>query len=410
MNKLFWLPLAATALVAGSAAAQRPLVPGEITRGSLSSADPRSERGSHYDEYTFNGRRGQTVIVQMESEAFDAYLHLGSARRGAWRELAYDDDGGDGRDSRIQFTLPDDGPYLVRASSLSRSTGAYTLTLSGGRMGGNDDYGPNPVRPRPRPRPGGTTRPGGGGPVQAGERIEGFLTSADPRLDGGEPFHLYTYTGRRGERVTLTLRSTDFDSYLVLGTAGGRHGVGSVLTRDDDSGGDRDSRIDFTLPNNGTYVIRVNPLTGGEGEYTLDIESDQYAGRPGGDDYDSGYDAGDEYGFDDRLVGRWGMVLPGVQVQPESWVSVAANAGFGYLDVSEEGAYTWSRNGRTRRGQLEEYTPRRGRDPNARYYVFGDNRDEYYVTFVQARRDDYMEVRDAATGQVVAYGYRDPNS
>jgi hypothetical protein len=306
----------------------------------------------------------------------------------------------------------------VRASSLSRSTGQYTLTLSGGRTGYDDGgYQPDPVRPRPRPRPGsgsmGGGRRAGGGPVQAGERIDGYLSRSDPTLDGGEPFHLYTYTGRRGERISITLRSEDFDSYLVLGTPGGRHGVGSALTRDDDGAGDRDARIDFTLPSSGAFVIRVNPFGSGQGRYTLDVESDQYAGRPGRDDYDDGaYDdgAGDEYGFDDRLVGRWGMVLPNVRVDTESWVSVAANAGFGYLDVTEDGAYTWSRNGRTRRGQLEEHTPRRGGDPSARYFRFTDGREEYYLFFTQSRREQYMEVRNVVTDQVVAYGYRDPNS
>ncbi|HEX6913503.1 MAG TPA: PPC domain-containing protein, partial [Longimicrobium sp.] len=138
MMKHLWLPLAAAALAAGTASAQRPLVPGEITRGTLGSSDPRSDRGSYYDTYTFQGRRGEIVIVQMESRDFDAYLHLGTARRGTWRELAYDDDGGDGRNARLQLELPDDGTYTVRASSLSRSTGAYTLTLS--NEGGDDGY------------------------------------------------------------------------------------------------------------------------------------------------------------------------------------------------------------------------------------------------------------------------------
>lgn len=421
MNKLLWLPLAATTLAAGSAAAQRPLVPGEITRGSLSNSDLRSERGSHYDEYTFNGRRGETVIVQMESDDFDAYLHLGTARRGSWRELSYDDDGGNGRDARIQLTLPEDGPYVVRASSLNRSTGQYTLTLSGGRVGGNDgDYDPNPVRPRPRPRPGPGSgsgmdgvRPAAGGPVQAGERIEGYLSGSDPRLDGGEPFHLYTYQGRRGELLSLTLVSPAFDAYLVLGTAGGRHGVGTALARDDDGAGGTDSRINFRLTSDGPVVIRVNGYAGGTGAYTLDVISDQYGGSgPVRDDYGSGYDDGrdDAYGFDDRLVGRWGLVPPNVRVDPQSWTSVAANAGFGYLDVMDDGSYTWSRNGRTRRGQLEAYAEGRASGGDAPSFVFTDGRQEYYVTFMRTRRDEYMEVRDAATDQVVAYGYRDPNS
>ncbi|HST61247.1 MAG TPA: hypothetical protein VLK84_21265, partial [Longimicrobium sp.] len=284
MKKLFWLPLAAAALTSGTAAAQRPLVPGEITRGSLSNADPALDNGAYYDEYVFDARRGETVVLLMNSTSFDAYLRLGVARRsGGWRELAYDDDGGDGRNARLQYVIPEDGTYTVRASSLGRaSTGQYMLTLSGGRVssgGGYYDDHVEPVRPRPRPRDDRRD-----GLVQAGDRIDGYLSPTDPKLDGGEPFHLYQYNGRAGERLSLTLRSADFDSYLVLGTSGGRHGVGSVLTRDDDSGGERDSRIEFTLPEDRVYVIRVNSFGSGSGEYVLDVESSLgggYSGRPG---------------------------------------------------------------------------------------------------------------------------------
>jgi hypothetical protein len=527
MMKHFWLPLAAAALTAGTASAQRPLVPGEITRGSLASSDLRSERGSYYDAYTFQGRRGETVIVQMESRAFD-------------------DDGGDGRNSRIQLTLPDDGTYVVRASSLSRSTGQYTLTLSNGG-GEEDDYGPEPIDPvrpgrqgrggivqageridgylsstdptldggepyhlytyqgrrgerltvelrstdfdsylvvgtrggrhgvgtalardddgggqsdsridvtlpadgefvirvnplaggqgsytldvtsdvqggyagrpgrddpyDPRPRPG-RGRQGRGGPVQAGERVDSSLSTADPTLDGGERFHLYTYQGRRGERLTVTLRSTDFDSYLVVGTRGGRHGVGTALARDDDGGGGRDARVDVTLPTDGEFVIRVNPLGSGTGAYTLEVMSDVQGGydRPGRDDYDGGYDDGGGTELDRRLIGRWGLVTPGMRVDTQSWPSIAANANFGYLDVTRDGTFTWDRNGRTRRGVLEPFTPRGNAAPNVRYYRITDGREEFYVSFTNYRGERYMQVNSVATGQVAAYGYLDPSS
>ncbi|HLM69530.1 MAG TPA: hypothetical protein VK358_18455, partial [Longimicrobium sp.] len=106
MNKLLWLPLAAAVLTSGTASAQRSLVPGEITRGTLSNADPALDNGAYYDEYYFDARRGETVVLLMDSNAFDAYLRLGTERRaGGFRELAYDDDGGDGRNSRLQFVI-----------------------------------------------------------------------------------------------------------------------------------------------------------------------------------------------------------------------------------------------------------------------------------------------------------------
>jgi hypothetical protein len=407
MKKLFWLPLAAAALTAGSAAAQRPLVPGEVTPGSLTRNDPRNEENRPYDEYAFEARRGETVIVRMESESFDTYLYLGTAgRRYGWRELARDDDGGDGTDSRIRFVAPEDGIYVVRASALRESNGPYEITLQGGRAPGGgygyDDAPIEPVRPRPRPRPRPRQRDGY---VQAGERIDGYLSSTDPTLDNGAPFHLYTYSGRRGERVTITLRSNDFDSYLVLGTPGGRHGVNNALTRDDDGAGGRDSRIEFTLPEDRDYVIRVNPLAAGQGEYTLDVQSNLQGGYDGGRDDDEYY--GD---VDRRLMGRWGLVRPGVRVQTQSWASIAANAGFGYLEVDRNGAYTWDRNGTIRRGQLEMYTPRRNASQGGPWYRITDGREDFYVSFSDYRGERTMEVRNARTDAIAAYGYRDPNS
>lgn len=400
MKNLFWLPVAAVALFAGSATAQRSLVPGEITTGSLTSADPQMDDGAYYDEYAFDARRGETVVLQMESSDFDAYLHLGLSRRsGGWRELARDDDGGNGRNARLQYVVPEDGTYTVRASSLSQASGRYTLTLAGGRVSSGGGYYDEPVRPaRPLPR-----RDRRDDVVLAGERIDGYLSPTDPRLDGGEPFHLYRYNGRRGERLTLTLRSADFDSYLVIGMPGGRHGVGTVVARDDDGGGGRDSRIVTVLPEDRVYVIRVNPLAAGDGEYMLDVESDlqEYAAPPVRDAYDE-YEDDDQYRdgvVDRRLVGPWELAAPGA---PAGYDPV-----MGVLDIDPSGAYTWRKDGRLLRGQLLEFTPRRGAEPRHRYFVINDGREEFYVFLTGDRGERYLQVNTRATDRPVAHGYRD---
>ncbi|HVH11416.1 MAG TPA: hypothetical protein VM759_00120, partial [Longimicrobium sp.] len=343
MKKLLWLPLAAAALSSVPAAAQRTIVPGEITRGTLSNGDPTMD-GSYYHDYAFEARRGETVVLLMDSDAFDSYLRLGMERRsGGWRELAHDDDGGNGRDARLEFVIPEDGRYVVRASSFrGRSTGAYTLVLAGGRASGGYGYDPDP--PPLRRRNG-----RGDGTVRAGERIDERLSSADRRLDNGEPFHLYEYDGQAGERIRISLRSTDFDAYLVLGTPGGRHGVGNVLVRNDDDGGDRDAYIEHTLPKDGVYVIRVNPFASGRGEYTLEVDSDlrdedvYYGGGEydEADDYDQA-DASDGE-VDWRLIGEWAITEPAAGVQTGDWSSVSARAALGILSIDESGTYTWRR-------------------------------------------------------------------
>ncbi|HYR07590.1 MAG TPA: hypothetical protein VEQ60_07470 [Longimicrobium sp.] len=410
--KKFLLALGVVALTAGAATAQEPIVPGEVTRGSLGTSAPRTPDGRPYDAWVFAGRRGETVIITMESRSFDTYLYLGTLRRGSFQEIARDDDGGNGTNSRLEVRLPEEGTYVIRASALRQATGAYTLTLNGGRAtsGGDWDDDPEPIDPV-YGDPGSDYDARDGGPVEAGDRVRGRLSSSDPTLDNGAAFHLYTYQAQRGERLTLTLRSQDFDAYLVIGTRGGRHGIGSVIARDDDGAGGRDSRIDVSLPNGGEYVIRVNSLMPETGEYTLEVESSLYSGRPRPrpGDYE------DEVEYDDgrvsrRVVGRWALTLPGARVQTDDWGSVSANAPMGILSIDESGAYTWRKNGRTLRGQLVPYTPRRGAQPNTRYYTINDGRDEFYISVVRDGRQRYMQVNARRTGEVVARGYREGSS
>jgi hypothetical protein len=539
MKNLLLLPIAAGVLAAGAAHAQRPIVPGEFTQGSLTRSDPQLPDDSHYDEYVFDARRGETVVVSMESDDFDTYLYLGTGGRNrGFRELARDDDGGNGTDSRLRLVIPDDGTYVIRASSLHEDTGEYTLTLTGGRVASSGGYDPDPVRPRPRPgrernggevqagdvvegrlrqsdptldngtlfhlytyqarrgeritltlrsddfdaylvlgtrggrhgigealardddggggrdsrivftaprdaeyvirvnplvastgryvlevessldggysgRPRPRPRPeredGNGGWIEAGQVVEGWLSDDDPELDNGTPFHLYTYQGRRGERLVITLQSDEFDPYLVIGTPGGRHGIDEVLGRDDDGGGGRDSRLEVTLPRDGEYVIRVNPLAESDGSYRLEVQSDLYGDRVDDDDGVEDYDGGGvvQDVVDAHLVGSWGLVLPGARVQGDSWSSVSANAGMGFLQIGADGSYVWERNGRTRRGTLEPFRPAREAEPGAQYFLISDGRDEYYVFYHERRDGAAMTVHARTTDRVAAYGYRD---
>jgi hypothetical protein len=413
--KNWFLPLAAAVLVSAPAAAQRAIVPGELTRGTLATSDPRLRDGTYYDEWTFQGRRGETVIVTMESRDFDAFLHLGAVRGGVYQDLASDDDGGGNNNARVEVQLPDNGTYVIRANSLGRSTGAYTLTLISDR--GNASGGwqqPSGQYPPARGDRNGYLSPG---------RVSGRLEQGDPTLDNGGAFHIYRYDGRRGEQLTLTLRSSEFDSYLVIGTPGGRHGVQTPLARNDDGGGGNDARIAVTLPNDGEYAIRVQPMLPATGAYTLEVVSSlRGPGRDGmnGGNNNGGYevdadsvyaDEEDEGEVDTRMVGRWGLTAPGARVRTDDWASISAGATLGVLTVDAEGAYAWRKNGRTVRGQLLPFTPRRNAQPGTRYYVINDGRDEFYLSLTRgARGQTFMQVNGRRSGLLVANGYQDPST
>ena len=83
---------------------------------------------SYYDAYSFEGRSGQRILVEMNSSNMDAYLILLSPQG---RDLIQDDDGGGDTNARLVFTLPEDGTYTVLANSYApRETGSYDFASS----------------------------------------------------------------------------------------------------------------------------------------------------------------------------------------------------------------------------------------------------------------------------------------
>jgi hypothetical protein len=119
---------------------ERPAVPapravavqlGTDVRGSLADGDAETDEGSPFDLYTLRGAAGDRLTITLASQAFDAVVAIGRMVNGAFVELESNDDGDDGTNSRLEYTLPEGGEYVIRASALSAgSTGEYTLNVS----------------------------------------------------------------------------------------------------------------------------------------------------------------------------------------------------------------------------------------------------------------------------------------
>lgn len=104
-------------------------------------------------------------------------------------------------------------------------------------------------------------------------------------LNEDVPAAIYTFAGRAGERVTITLTSDDFDAYLVL-----RDADQHELLTDEDSAGNQNARIEgYVLPADDTYIIRAGALGGGvKGAYELRLEQTKRTngcGNRSGDDH-----------------------------------------------------------------------------------------------------------------------------
>jgi Caspase domain/Bacterial pre-peptidase C-terminal domain len=123
--------------------------------------------------------------------------------------------------------------------------------------------------------------------IRAGQTVSGALSTADPRMSDGSHYDDYVYRGRAGERVIITMRSSRFDTWLLLGEGTGDQF--EQLDRDDDGAGGTDSRLEITLPSTGVFVIRANSVEGGAtGAYTLAVASAGSGPVAGGDDLSSG--------------------------------------------------------------------------------------------------------------------------
>ncbi|MEQ9032254.1 MAG: pre-peptidase C-terminal domain-containing protein [Aggregatilineales bacterium] len=202
-------------------------------------------------EWTFSGTAGQRVTIDLSGD-FDTYLYLLNS---AGTIIAQDDDSGQGYASLINgFSLPSAGTFTIQAASFNDIYGgAYTLRLSNSAS----------LAPTATPtRTPTSIPPAQQGSISVGGSVSGTLARGT-RQD-------WIFSGTAGQRVTITLTSTEFDTFLYL-----LDGSRTQVAQDDDGGGGTNSQIvNFSLPSAGTYVIRAGSyLDRGGGNYTLSLSA-----------------------------------------------------------------------------------------------------------------------------------------
>ncbi|MDB5422181.1 MAG: peptidase caspase catalytic subunit p20, partial [Brevundimonas sp.] len=101
--------------------------------------------------------------------------------------------------------------------------------------------------------------------LQPGATVSGDLRQGDEQLDSGEFVDTYNFQGRAGERVSLSMRSSEFDPYLLI------NGPGDFSEENDDGEeGDTSAGLDVRLPATGTYRVMATSYESGErGRYSL---------------------------------------------------------------------------------------------------------------------------------------------
>ncbi|HYW12529.1 MAG TPA: hypothetical protein VE871_11230 [Longimicrobium sp.] len=243
---------AAQPAAAQPAAAQDTIRPGESVTGALAASDRVVDDGSHYDLWRFPVLARHRYRVTLRSDVFDAVVEVGPETGMGCLACRMDDDGGDGMNASLAYTVAEDGTYEIRAKSYDEEAlGAYVLTLVD--EGIHESHEPAST------------------PIGAGETVQGELAPGDGRVRGRSFSDTYSYQGRAGETLLVTLTSDAFDTSVYFGRVNLR--VCRSMDGDDDSGEGTNSRLVVRLNEDGEHHVHVaSPVQGGLGAYTLRVE------------------------------------------------------------------------------------------------------------------------------------------
>ncbi len=225
--------------------AQSAEVVARIEQGNLAEGDTVGGNGAFEDTITVQGQRGQRLMVQMKSNEIDSLVRVYapdgtfvenddacfSTLAGLYNEEA-------NPDSLLTTNLAVDGEYRIVATSFEPSlSGNYMLVI--------DQADP-------------------------AERVEtGNLAFGDLTLrDTGELYDEYKINGERGQKVSISLSSPDFDPYVILFAPSKEQ-----FDCDDFYIGSTSAEVVMTLPESGEYTIAVTTYEPGEtGNYVLTID------------------------------------------------------------------------------------------------------------------------------------------
>jgi len=233
---------------------------GSLVNGVLQSGDLVRTDGTFADGYLYRGQAGEQLTITLRSNQFDTWLVIDDPDS-SFRET--NDDGDGGTNSRLTVTLPRTATYVIAANSLSKgATGSYSLSVRSNRAGSTASAAGS----------------GGSGELSAlyrqgvpriaiGQSLSGQLSSGDFLRTDGTYADGYLYQATAGEKLKITLRSKEFDSWLVVDEPNG-----PFRETNDDGGGETDSQMIVTIPRTGLYLIVANTVSKGTtGAYTLTL-------------------------------------------------------------------------------------------------------------------------------------------
>ncbi len=147
---------------------------------------------------------------------------------------------------------------------------------------------PVPPEEPPPAKPGSVIRPAGDNEsrvarlvreIAVGVPVRSELDRSDRRAEDDTYYEEWTFRGRPGTRVSISLGSAAFDPFLVWGRR--FEGQLAGIASDDDGGEGMDSRLTVWIRDGEEYVIRANTYEQGSGRYTLFVEEAPARRDPG---------------------------------------------------------------------------------------------------------------------------------
>ncbi|MEO8607561.1 MAG: clostripain-related cysteine peptidase [Chloroflexota bacterium] len=195
------------------------------------------------DFYLFDGDKGDTVNISATSDDTDVYIQLGDKDGNLLVEN--DDISGSDVNAALEYQLPVSGTYLILVGAYD--TGSYELSLGSDSV---PSQGSSNVSDNTLPSLG------------YGDTASGSAISIDKPV-------VYTFNGKAGDSVSISLSSDQVDTYLVLTDQDG-----NLLAENDDiSDSNVNSHLETVLPANGDYLIGVFAYDAGPFDLTLDSGS-----------------------------------------------------------------------------------------------------------------------------------------
>ena len=196
--------------------------------------------------YTVQLQKDKSYLIDLASSDFDSYLRL-LDKTGT--ELAEDDDGGGDLNSKIIYSPAKTVDHQIVVTTFDGKVGKFNLRVRELALLGEA-------------KPCAVDKDG----LTLNDQIQAGSATALGKLG-----KTYSVELKAGATYTIDLESPDVDSYLYL-----FDGKSKLLAQDDDTGGDRNSRITYRATSTGVFHIIATSLEGSEtGGFTLKIRKSE---------------------------------------------------------------------------------------------------------------------------------------